>query len=493
MDLDLLLSTLESAYLVRPAADPEPAFLFNHVLVQETAYSSLLVKGRRELHLQVAAAIEHEYASQLDVYVPTLAYHFWAGEDFVKAAQYSRRAGERALQVYAHREAMGYYKQALAALDRIPGAAGEEVCDVILGWADASFGLEPYSKQLELLARAERTAREMGDKRRLALILHTTGRVHVAAGHPLRSGPSLKECYDLAAELGDEKLLVFPTFSMGAATYDSDPRRALQWLDRAIGLARKYDNVDVEAYAVSLKGMVEARLGETTDSLRDLAQASQLVPSIKSPICDSDVHLYSAWAYLDLGNTQRGLEFAKQGVDKAVSADNLECACFAYACLGFGHLRVEQIEDATQAFDEAIRRSKFSGAEPAQILGEMGLGMTRFISGHPEGIQQIQDALEHARKVGEAFTAALISQTLGEISFQRGGIESAVGYLNSALDYYRRHQMRPYLSRALDLLADALERQGDHAGAEQVRSEKAGQLPNPVSSATPGERSAAAP
>jgi tetratricopeptide (TPR) repeat protein len=473
MDLPLLLQDLETAHLIHPSGEPDPTFLFNHVLMQETAYHSLLVKGRRELHRLVAAAFEREYDSRLDEYVPTLAFHYWRGEDWPRAAQFARQAGERALRVYALREAMGYFAQALSALDRLSNAPGEDTCDVILGWAEAAFGFEPYVKQLEQLGRAEQTARQLGDKRRLALILHTIGKVHVAAGHPFRATAPLVECFALATELGDEKLSVIPTFYMAVATYDSDPRRALAWLDRAIELARRHGDVDIEAYSISLKAMVEARLGEDNDCRRDLEQAFQLVPNIKSPMCDSDVHLFSAWAFLDLGDVRQGLEYAKLGVDKAVTAANLECACVAFACLGFGHLRAEQLGEAVQAFEEAIRRSKFSGAEPAQILGEMGLGVTRILSGHPEGIQQIENAHAHARRIGEEFFNALLAQTLGEIYLQRGDVELATTRLGEALDYFRRHRMRPYLTRALGLLAEAFDRQGEQEKANQTRAERA--------------------
>jgi tetratricopeptide (TPR) repeat protein len=472
IDMDLVLQDLQAAHLIHPSGEPEPTFLFNHVLTQETAYHSLLLKGRRELHLRVAAAFEREYASRLEEYVPTLAYHYWHGEDWPRAARFSLQAGERALRVYALREAMAYYAQAQSALDRVPNASREEICDAMLGWAEAAFGFEPYPKQLEQLARAEQIARQLGDKRRLALILHTIGKVHVAAGHPFRATAPLVECFTLATELGDEKLSVIPTFYMGVATYDSDPRRALGWFDRAIELARRYGDVDIEAYSLSLKAMVEARLGEDGDSRRDLKQAFQLVPNIKSPMCNSDVHLFSAWAFLDLGDVRQGLEYAKMGVDKAVSADNLECACIAFACLGFGHLRAEEIDQAVRAFEEAIRRSKYSGAEPAEILGEMGLGMTSFFSGHPEGVQQIEDALTHARRIGEEFISALLAETLGEIYLQRGDIELATSRLGDALEYFRRHRMRTYLGRALELLANAFDRQGEKDKAEQTRAER---------------------
>ncbi len=475
-NVDVLLNELESEHLIRSLVETEPTFFFSHILVQETAYRSMLVKGRREYHRLIAAAIEREYAHSPDDHCPMLAYHYWQAEDWGKAAEYARRAGERALRVYGLREALGFYRQALDALARVPNPSGADICDAILGWAEAAYGFEPYAKQLEQLARAEKIAREMGDQRRLAMILHSTGKVNIASGYAFDATPAFVECFALATQLGDERLSVMPTFSMGMATFDADPHRAVEWFARAIELARKYQDVDIEAYALSAKAMVEARLGQVGASTSDLREASALIPQIKSPMCDSDVHLFSAFAWLDLQDAERGLEYAKLGVEKAVSAANVQCACSAYACLGLAHLRAEQLGDAASAFQEAIRRSKISGAEESEIMGEMGLGMIQFFTGQPEGIRQIEDALEHAQKIGEQHLSAALSQTLGELYLAQGQTERAIAALDTALEYYRRHQMRPYLSRALELLADAYERQGQTDKANAARAERAAAL-----------------
>ncbi len=58
------LAQLESAQFVRRLADEEFAYLFKHTLTQEVAYQSLLLKTRREIHREVAAAYERLDADQ---------------------------------------------------------------------------------------------------------------------------------------------------------------------------------------------------------------------------------------------------------------------------------------------------------------------------------------------------------------------------------------------------------------------------------------------
>ncbi len=473
LDSKRTLHELQDAHLIHPTGESEPTFLFNHVLMQDAVYHGLLVKDRRELHRQVAAAFEQAYAGRLDEHVPALAYHYWRSEDWLRAEEYARRAGERALQVYALREAIGYYGQALQALDRVPNASGEEICDVIVGWSQAAFGFEPFPQILERLMRAEQQARQLGDKRRLAMTLLMIGRVQVASGHGSHAEAPLVECFALATELGDDQLAVLPTYGMGMVAFDADPRRALSCFGRAAELAHQYRDIEIEANALAMKAMVEARLGEVNASRESIEQALGIVGQGISPVSDADVHLAAAWAYLDLGDNDQALAHARESVEKSISTDNMECACLGFACLGFGHLRVEQTSEAVRAFEEAIRRSKISGAEEAQLLGESGLGMARFFSGYPEGIQDLEDTLARARTIGKEYPAALLAQTLGEIHLQRGNLEPAISHLGAALEYYRRNRMRLYLARTLALLTDAFEQRGEHESANQFRAERA--------------------
>jgi tetratricopeptide (TPR) repeat protein len=76
------------------------------------------VADRRQLHARVAQAL----ASLRPEQMAALAHHWAGAEAWDKAAAYHRRAGERAAEVHASAEAVEHYSQALALLDRLPGA-----------------------------------------------------------------------------------------------------------------------------------------------------------------------------------------------------------------------------------------------------------------------------------------------------------------------------------------------------------------------------------
>jgi tetratricopeptide (TPR) repeat protein len=73
--------------------------------------------------------------------------------------------------------------------------------------------------------------------------------------------------------------------------------------------------------------------------------------------------------------------------------------------------------------------------------------------------------------VGDDYTVAFIAQALGEAYTQLGDFERGEQYLHTALDYYRRNKMKPYLARVLKSSAKLHEAQGDAAEAERELAE----------------------
>jgi predicted ATPase len=70
------LDQLENVQLVRRLPEEELAYLFKHALTQESAYESILLKKRREIHRFVAEAYEQLYAERLDEIAALLTQHF---------------------------------------------------------------------------------------------------------------------------------------------------------------------------------------------------------------------------------------------------------------------------------------------------------------------------------------------------------------------------------------------------------------------------------
>jgi class 3 adenylate cyclase/tetratricopeptide (TPR) repeat protein len=116
------LGILERVELVRERRRlPELEYWFNHALVQEVTYDSILLDRRRRLHREVAVSIEALFADRLEEFAGLLAHHYAAAEDWAKAQEYLLRAGDQAGRMAADAEAITRYRQALDAFARAFG------------------------------------------------------------------------------------------------------------------------------------------------------------------------------------------------------------------------------------------------------------------------------------------------------------------------------------------------------------------------------------
>jgi class 3 adenylate cyclase/tetratricopeptide (TPR) repeat protein len=88
---------------------PDRLYTFKHGLTQETAYNSVLMSKRRELHLRVAECLERSAPER----VSEIAQHFLDAKQDVRALPYIVEAGERARRTGALDTASRWFQEAI--------------------------------------------------------------------------------------------------------------------------------------------------------------------------------------------------------------------------------------------------------------------------------------------------------------------------------------------------------------------------------------------
>jgi class 3 adenylate cyclase/tetratricopeptide (TPR) repeat protein len=121
------LAVLERASLaVLDTPEPDLAYLFKHVIVQEAAYNLMLVSQRRQLHHAVAEWHERNHEGDLAPLAPLLAYHWRGAEVPARAINYLEQAGAHALQTGAYQEAVRFFTDALELDDAARGVGAAD-------------------------------------------------------------------------------------------------------------------------------------------------------------------------------------------------------------------------------------------------------------------------------------------------------------------------------------------------------------------------------
>ena len=165
------LAHLQAAeFLYETRLFPDQAYTFKHALTHEVAYGSLLQERRRLLHARIVEALEALAPDRLTEQVERLAHHALRGEVWDKALAYFRQAGEKAMVRSAHREAAGYFEQALSALAHLPQERDtrEQAVDLRFALCWALRPLGDLERVLVYLREAEALATALDDPRRLS-------------------------------------------------------------------------------------------------------------------------------------------------------------------------------------------------------------------------------------------------------------------------------------------------------------------------------------
>ena len=276
---------------------PDPVYTFKHALTHEVAYGSLLQERRRVLHACIVETIEALAGDQVAEQVERLAHHALRGEVWDKALAYSQQAGEKAMARAAHREAVGYLEQALAAARHLPAqpallAQGIELRIIL----DSTFlTLGDPRRGFDYLREAAVLAEALDDQRQLGRI--TNGMTH----YFLRTGD-----FEAAIEYG-QRALVHATAS-GARVEQALAHCVLGTAYFSLGDYRSATDVLRRSVAALEGDLCQTRFGIIMNSVRSrcwlgnaLAELGDFAEGIACgeeavQIAEAAGHLYSAIA-----------------------------------------------------------------------------------------------------------------------------------------------------------------------------------------------------
>jgi class 3 adenylate cyclase/predicted ATPase len=120
------LARLHDAGLLYRGGTPAHAtFLFKHALVRDAAYSSLLRGDRRHLHKRVAEAIERLEPEIGRTQPEVLAHHFHEAGLTEPAGEWWGKAGKRALEHSAYKEAIAHFEKAIRLAEELGNGPAE--------------------------------------------------------------------------------------------------------------------------------------------------------------------------------------------------------------------------------------------------------------------------------------------------------------------------------------------------------------------------------
>src|SRR5438876_2213375 len=410
---------------------PEREYTFKHALTHEVAYGGLLHERRRALHARIVEAFERIYADRLADHAERLADHALRGVVWDKAVRYLRDAVDRLAASSAYHEASSSLEAALRALARLPETRATQARAIDLR-LDSRLVLAPlgqYDRILEYMREAEVIARQLGDQRRLGLVLADMGARLRNVGDHRRALAASQQALDIATELGERGMHIEARYRLAQAHF------ALGEFEQAVTMFRR----TIESGTSGGVGFVTCR-------------------SAPSPVRPRFFEAWPhAWLGLALGHLGRfgeAVHHAETAMRIAESADHLHTVIESYAALGGVHLERGELDRARRAFERGLALVRPQSAGDVNLLS--GLGYTYALSGRArEAVPLLEDSIQRETSISAMGLGLSVRRTrLAKAYLSIGRRDDALTCATSAVELSTKHHERANQALALEALAD---------------------------------------
>jgi class 3 adenylate cyclase/tetratricopeptide (TPR) repeat protein len=373
------LTELERLELIyEKAVRPDLEYVFKHALVQDVAYASLLRPRRRALHEVVGRAIEELYAERLQEHAPELAHHFAQGEVWPQAFTYARRAGDRARALFANREAIHHYTQALEAAARMTPPPGDEA---LLGIHEARGAvwhlLTNYDAAVADFEAMQQAAARLGDRVKEGEALCNQAGSHwwrFSEAHRGLVEKCAREAMVIAEETGDERILARVLFS-------------LAMVDQKAGLLRDADAKALRSLEIcerrGLKGPLATNLtwlgahagwrGEYRDAVTYETRAARVAAEIHDGFYELVALCFRCNAHAGLGEWEEAFAVLQDIFRKGRDRENKYALARGTNTLGWFHEELGDLARAVELNREGLEIGRAAKIANAEIYATVNL------------------------------------------------------------------------------------------------------------------------
>lgn len=443
MDVNSELTQLETAGLVRQLQEEELAYLFKHILVQETTYGSLLKNDRKRLHHAVGDALEQAFPQQLDDLAPLLGNHFQeAGED-ERALVYFTRAGDRAARVFANAEAILHLTRAIEIAAQLPHIADDALIHLFLARGRALELSAQYDEAIENYDVLEKLGRERSNRK-----------LELAA---------------LVARL--------PVFSTPTSKFD--PKYAQALSERALALAQELGDRPAEAKVFWLRLLLGVRSLSSSQAIADgeaaLALAREL--NLKEQLAYTLNDLGSAYA--GDANFARSRELHAEALGLWKELGNLPMLADTLSNTAGFMVFTGEWDQAIEDGEEAYHISEAIGNLWGESYGLMNLGEIFAERGEiTRAIETMQQCVKLAEQAGFIAPQGRTRFALAELYARLGDREKSRELADQAISTEQKflREMHPF---TLAGMARLYVSQGDLESAEESIRRSRAELEKP--------------
>ncbi len=395
---------------------------FAHDKLRLATLDTITPEHARELHRQIANAIEHAYPDKQQHCV--LLVHHWNGAgNKVKERFYAQMAGEQALHINNFVEAIEYFERAMALLSETINP-GEDIRSFI---ADLSI--------------------------KLAEALQYTGDYGNAARH-LETGLTLSRAVHDTARTG-KALLLMGDLAWRQGNYE-DAKKACE---EGLELCRTAGDQRGVAKALNRIGMVYQEQGDYTSASQQFTESLSVASENNEPQGMTDAINNLGVLAFTQGNLGEATGYFEQTLSIARSTGERRKAAAALLNLGGAAGAQENYDRAQSYLEETLDICRSIGERRGVALALHNLGVLACDrKEYAKSLPYLDESLMISRSIGNRFGEAQTLSQMGDVARMLGDNADAIARYREALEVAEKVKIVPMILNILVALAEVTQK-----------------------------------
>ena len=460
----------------------ELRYIFKHSLLRETVYEMQLGTRLRELHKQIADAIEKLYPESIEERFVDLAFHYGQAKVEDKTNEYLEKAADYARRNYQNYQALDFYNRLLHNLKGSKNKKAQirtllkkgSVLQLIGLWDDCE---KVFRKALQI-------GNELGDQQLKGKTNNSLGNLLMLKGNYEEAHMFLEIASSFFEYTKDNFGIVNVYGNLGnlyfrQGRYDE----AKAFFTKSIKLSQSLKHSNSIAQITANLGLTHMNQGNYDEGIKCQLEGLKYCKKLNDTQGLASLHTNVGIVYYEKGDYDSALKHYQKGLEFSTELGNKLLTSIAIGCIGSVYQKKGDFKMAMDNFVKDLEICEQLGDKQGIAIAVGLIGELRSMEGHFETSNQyLEKALQYSEELGYQKGVAKAVNTLADnFTFQKK-YDKALEFYDRSIEVSRNINNRLVLCFSLVEKANVLIEQNKIKEASKMSREAiemAGELGNP--------------
>jgi serine/threonine protein kinase/tetratricopeptide (TPR) repeat protein len=417
----------------------EKAYRFDHAVIRETLYASLIPELRSAYHLAVAEALEQSFGD-IPGYAAAIGTHYSLGEEEVRSIPFFNRAAYEAKNVFANAQAVNYFSSALEALASVPeDEKSEELCDqeivIRLGLAETLNLLGRYEEAEAEFKQAKSLGQAMQSPKRIAQGILGVGLSLHGRGEFEKAFDFYNEASELFAGCGDLANVAECMDRMGnILTKRGEYKNALEHHKKALEARKQCGDVIGQTTSLNNISTIYQNWGKYSDAFASLQEALQLAAKAEDKRKEALMRINLGIFHYLQGQMDEALENYERSLEVLRRIGDVWYVGLTLLNMGAVFLLRDQFDRALDCYYESLEISESIGDKWGKAGAMNNIALINLKRGvFDKAIEMLDKSLAIKEEIGDMRGVIESRSNLADLYLQLGCPDEAEKHLAKSL------------------------------------------------------------